>query len=457
MNRGACFSLAGAFVLLALSGCGGGFFQGERAAWRHDAEVACLKTGAVKLGVNAVQIEPIEGPGICGADFPLKVSALGEEAPMSFAEDMRPPAPIPNAGSRMPDWPPHQQRYVPPARIEVAPGQHETLRWNTGPPAVNAPQTSAPAGQPMSLDPPSPTVQAPEPAGRAAPAMAPPMEVRRRTRPDDIPPDAMIPEGGSAAVPERRQHAYNAPVYEPPPAPRREAPRLGPARAPFNTAAIPTAELTPRATLACPMVSALDRWVSEGVQPAALHWFGSPVVKIKQISSYSCRAMVGAGTNHISEHAFGNALDIAAFTLADGRTVTVQKGWHGTAEEQAFLHDVQLYACETFNTVLAPGYNAAHYNHIHVDLMRRSSGRRPCRPDAVRGEVIAARLRSHYADKRRGPAYTGSIGGMVSAARREAIAGEDGYVEDDEADVPLPSRRPRKNAARSERSETVTY
>jgi hypothetical protein len=456
MNRGACFSLAGAFVLLALSGCGGGFFQGERAPWRHDAEVACLKTGAVKLGVNAVQIEPIEGPGICGADFPLKVSALGENTPMSFAEDMRPPAPIPSAGSRMPDWPPHQPRYVPPARIEVAPGRHETLRWNTGPPAVNAPQTSVPAGQPMSLDPPNPTVQAPPAsAGRAAPAMAPPMEVHRRAMPDDIPPDAIIPEGGSAAVPERRQHAYNAPVYEPPPAPPREPPRLGPARAPLNTAAIPAAELTPRATLACPMVSALDRWVSEGVQPAALHWFGSPVVKIKQISSYSCRAMVGAGTNHISEHAFGNALDIAAFTLADGRTVTVQKGWHGTAEEQAFLHDVQLYACETFNTVLAPGYNAAHYNHIHVDLMRRSSGRRPCRPDAVRGEVIAARLRSHYADRRHGPAYTGSIGGMRS--KREAVAGEDGYVEDDEADVPLPSRRPRKNAARSERSETVTY
>ena len=58
---------------------------------------------------------------------------------------------------------------------------------------------------------------------------------------------------------------------------------------------------------------------------------------------------------------------------------------------------MQLYACETFNTVLAPGYNIYHYDHIHVDLMRRASGRRPCRPDAIPGEVAAAKARSVYA------------------------------------------------------------
>jgi hypothetical protein len=191
--------------------------------------------------------------------------------------------------------------------------------------------------------------------------------------------------------------------------------------------------LNPPATLACPIVSALDRWVSEGVQPAALHWFGVPVTQIKQISAYSCREMVGAGGHGISEHAFGNALDVAGFTLADGRTISVVKGWHGTPEEQGFLHDVQLYACETFNTVLAPGYNAAHYNHIHVDLMRRSSGRRPCRPTAERGEVVASRVRAHYA-RRGDPGVTGSIdsiGKLIAAAK----AGEDGLPDDDEADA----------------------
>ena len=73
----------------------------------------------------------------------------------------------------------------------------------------------------------------------------------------------------------------------------------------------------------------------------------------------------------------GNAPDIASFVLADGRRVSVKDGWRGTPEEQGFLRDVQAAACERFNTVLAPGSNVYHYDHIHVDLMRRSSGRRP--------------------------------------------------------------------------------
>jgi hypothetical protein len=208
----------------------------------------------------------------------------------------------------------------------------------------------------------------------------------------------------------------------------RAIPPLGPSR----QVAANAVAINPPATLACPLVSALDRWVSEGVQPAALHWFGVSVTEIKQISAYSCRDMVGAGTSHISEHAFGNALDVAGFTLADGRTISVVKGWHGSAEEQGFLHDVQLYACETFNTVLSPGYNAAHYNHIHVDLMRRDSGRRPCRPNAVPGEVVAAQVRARYAGKRE-PAYTGSIGKIDSIGKMIAAtkAGEDGLFDDD--------------------------
>src|ERR671920_635765 len=66
------------------------------------------------------------------------------------------------------------------------------------------------------------------------------------------------------------------------------------------------AAVSPPATLACPIVTSLDKWVADGIQPAAMRWFGQPVVEIKQISSYSCRGMVGG--SGISEHAFGNAL-----------------------------------------------------------------------------------------------------------------------------------------------------
>jgi hypothetical protein len=420
MKGGVRFYFSGAVVLLTLAGCGRSFlhFGEERAAWRHQAEVSCLKSGAVKIGTGVAQMQPIEGPGMCGADFPLKVAVLGESTALGYADEPRPPAGIPNASGAQPRWPLNEPRYAPAAPVrpvQVAPVQSEpiqggNMRWVPGPPAIERPATTAPAGRPMSI---------------YAPGVA---------QPDDIPDDAVLPPGRAQPAYPRNAPAYNAPVYQPPP--QRALPALGPMRGPNATAAITPAAVTPPATLACPLVSALDRWVSEGVQPAALHWFGAPVTEIKQISAYSCREMVGSGTSSISEHAFGNALDIAGFTLADGRKITVKNGWHGTPEEQGFLHDVQLYACETFSTVLAPGYNAAHYDHMHVDLMRRSSGRHPCRPDAIPGEEVAAKARAVYASKQRGPAYTGSL--PIKAASGNppiAIPGEDGYVagEDDEA------------------------
>src|SRR3984893_10682649 len=111
--------------------------------------------------------------------------------------------------------------------------------------------------------------------------------------------------------------------------------------------------------------------MGEAGEPAAVKWMGVPVVEIKQISAYSCRGMNGDPNASISEHAFGNALDIAAFTLADGRTIGVKDGWHCSDGEQGILHGVQGAACEIFPPVLAPGSHAYHYDHMPVDLMRR--------------------------------------------------------------------------------------
>ena len=141
-----------------------------------------------------------------------------------------------------------------------------------------------------------------------------------------------------------------------------------------------------------------------------MRWFGAPVAEITQISAYSCRGMNGNPRANISEHAFGNALDISAFTLADGRKITVKNGWRGLPEEQGFLRDVQAAACDQFTTVLAPGSNVYHYDHMHVDLMRRRDGHRACNPRAVSGEEVAARVGARHAAARGGePAVTGSL------------------------------------------------
>lgn len=141
--------------------------------------------------------------------------------------------------------------------------------------------------------------------------------------------------------------------------------------------------LEPAGRLACPVLSQVETWVSGTVQPAAAAWFGQPVVAMRQMSSYSCRGMNGDPNAKISEHAFGNALDIGAFKLADGRWITVKDGWKGKADERGFLLQVHAGACEEFRTVLAPGSNIYHYDHIHVDLMRHQSGRSICKPAPV--------------------------------------------------------------------------
>ena len=338
--------VGGSFLLLAVAGCSGSWFA-EREPWRREAEEACLKSGAVKEGPAVALLRPIQGPGICGADYPLKIAALGEGAALGYAGEVRPPGMVPQGGNPL-----------------------ATPAYSPPPPAYARPVDPSPN----------------RPAAAAAPV-------------ED---------------PYRYRGPQSAPA-SPPAAP------IAPARAPITQPV--SATVSPPATLACPIVSVLDRWVTDGVQPAARRWFGSQVVEIKQISAYSCRGMNGQAGAPISEHSFGNALDIAAFTLADGRTVTVRDGWRGMPEEQGFLRDVEAAACEHFMTVLAPGSNAFHYDHMHVDLMRRASGSRICNPEAVSGEEVAARAQARLAQRGIYP----SRQRMSSASGRRDPVGDEYY------------------------------
>lgn len=133
-------------------------------------------------------------------------------------------------------------------------------------------------------------------------------------------------------------------------------------------------------TLACPIVPVTDRFLEQVVQPAAMGVLGTQVIEMRA-GSYSCRAMNnGTGTTRRSEHAFGNALDIFSFRTSDGREITVRHGWNGSPEEQAFLREVFVGACELYSTVLGPGADMFHYDHLHVDLARHAGGRKICRP-----------------------------------------------------------------------------
>ncbi len=124
----------------------------------------------------------------------------------------------------------------------------------------------------------------------------------------------------------------------------------------------------------CPVVSALALWEWQVVQPAAREYLGSPIASIGHYGSYSCRRMYGASEGSWSEHATGNAIDIASFTTDDGETVSVLNDWNGgTEDQQAFLRAVRDGACDLFATVLSPDYNSAHANHFHFDQADRGA------------------------------------------------------------------------------------
>ena len=95
----------------------------------------------------------------------------------------------------------------------------------------------------------------------------------------------------------------------------------------------PGVEIAPAATLNCDMVLALDQWIKTAVQPVARRMLGSPIVRLRNATSYSCRNRNDADEAPLSEHAFANALDIAGFVTEDGRHVEPLKNWGLTERE----------------------------------------------------------------------------------------------------------------------------
>lgn len=130
----------------------------------------------------------------------------------------------------------------------------------------------------------------------------------------------------------------------------------------------------------CPVAAALALWEWNVVQPAARRHFGVQVAAMDHLGSYSCRRINNRPDGDWSEHATANAIDIAAFRMADGREVLVLRDWESGGARSAFLAEVRDGACELFATVLSPDYNEAHRDHLHLDQAPRgASGWRACR------------------------------------------------------------------------------
>jgi hypothetical protein len=127
----------------------------------------------------------------------------------------------------------------------------------------------------------------------------------------------------------------------------------------------------PEAVMNCALADQLARFIEDTASPVAERIFGSPIASIRQASAYVCRDR--HGTSKISEHAFGNAVDIAEFVLRDKTVIEVKDYGDSDPKRTEFLDDVRAAACGPFRPVLGPGADPDHSLHLHFDLEPRKS------------------------------------------------------------------------------------
>ncbi|WP_148252702.1 extensin-like domain-containing protein [Aidingimonas lacisalsi] len=124
----------------------------------------------------------------------------------------------------------------------------------------------------------------------------------------------------------------------------------------------------------CPMALAWIIYERQRLQPAAETILGSRVTAVEHYGSFACRNVYGRDQGRRSEHATAEALDVAAFRLADGRRIDLAGDWDSEGDAGRFLRAAQRGACDVFGTVLGPDDNAAHADHFHFGMRGAAFG-----------------------------------------------------------------------------------
>jgi hypothetical protein len=134
----------------------------------------------------------------------------------------------------------------------------------------------------------------------------------------------------------------------------------------------------PAAILRCPMASAIVAWIRADVAPLAAN-LGSVISDLDNFASFECRGRNRMVGGRLSEHGRANALDVRAFKLANGQSVSLTDRTVARAFRESVLHSM----CARFSTVLGPGSDGYHEDHIHLDLMERRNNYKICQWDVL--------------------------------------------------------------------------
>lgn len=122
----------------------------------------------------------------------------------------------------------------------------------------------------------------------------------------------------------------------------------------------------------CPTAKALNTWVKTGAKPT-IGRLGGGLQSMRVVSGYACRTRNSVPGAKLSEHGKGKAIDISAFTLENGSTITVLTGWPRRVEGK-LLRRLHEAACGPFDTVLGPDADRFHKDHFHLDTASNRNG-----------------------------------------------------------------------------------
>ena len=131
--------------------------------------------------------------------------------------------------------------------------------------------------------------------------------------------------------------------------------------------------LTPPAIVRCTFAEAIVQWVRDDLAPA-VRSLGAPLRGLDNYAAYDCRGrnrIVGA---KLSEHGKANAIDVRSVKLANGTVVGLTDPQVG----KDLRLGLRKSTCARFTTVLGPGSDGYHEDHVHVDLAERTGGHRLC-------------------------------------------------------------------------------
>ncbi len=143
--------------------------------------------------------------------------------------------------------------------------------------------------------------------------------------------------------------------------------------------------VAPPPQLQCSMAEALAEWLRTDVGPVAAT-LGGPLATVTELASYECRGRNNILGAKLSEHGKGNAIDIGAIKLKNGATFTLTD----PQVSKLFREQMRTLACARFTTVLGPGSDGYHEEHIHLDLAERSHGYRICQWNIIDHDTMAA-------------------------------------------------------------------